>query len=88
MILRVLLMSLMILANILPIFAQDDTRAARRRAREQRIAARDTLKARYPIAPTTPENIDDIKSNAYDLRSPQNIVTYRRRKYLRCLNTP
>ena len=75
MILRVLLMSLMILANILPIFAQDDTRAARRRAREQRIAARDTLKARYPIAPTTPESLDDIKSNAYDLRSPQNIVT-------------
>ena len=75
MILRVLLMSLMILANILPIFAQDDTRAARRRAREQRIAARDTLKARYPIAPTTPESLDDIKSNAYDLHSPQNIVT-------------
>ncbi|MBQ2778792.1 MAG: cell surface protein SprA [Bacteroidaceae bacterium] len=65
----------MILANILPIFAQDDTRAARRRAREQRIAARDTLKARYPIAPTTPESLDDIKSNAYDLHSPQNIVT-------------
>ncbi len=75
MMLRVLLVFLLLLANIPTIFAQDNTLAARRRAREQRMAQRDTLKARYPITQTVPEGIDDIKNNPLDLHSPQNIVT-------------
>ena len=55
----------------------DSIRKARREARNQTKAreAKDTIPARFPIAKTTPDNIDDLQHHALDLKSPQNIVT-------------
>ena len=73
--LRTLFMAITLLASIIIVFAQENERATRRRARAEKTAQRDTIKARYPIAQTTPESINDIKQSPLDLRSPQNIVT-------------
>ena len=55
----------------------DSIRKARREARNQTKAreAKDTIPARFPIAKTAPDNIDDLQHHALDLKSPQNIVT-------------
>ena len=66
---------LFILAGIGIMFAQEDKREARRRARAQKLAMRDTLKARYPVSQPIPQSIKDIDHKALNLRSPQNIVT-------------
>lgn len=66
---------LFILAGIGIMFAQNDKLEARRRARAQKLAMRDTLKARYPVAQPIPQSIKDIDQRALNLRSPQNIVT-------------
>ena len=66
---------LFILAGIGIMFAQDNKLEARRRARAQKLAMRDTLKARYPVAQPVPQSINDIDQRALNLRSPQNIVT-------------
>ena len=48
---------LFILAGIGIMFAQEDKREARRRARAQKLAMRDTLKARYPVSQPIPQSI-------------------------------
>ncbi len=66
---------LFILAGIGIMFAQNDKLEARRRARAQKLAMRDTLKARYPVAQPIPQSIKDFDQRTLNLRSLQNIVT-------------
>ena len=53
----------------------DSIRQARRTARQQAREARDTIPARYPVAKTVPENVNDLEHHAMDLRNPDNIVS-------------
>ncbi|MBR4065479.1 MAG: cell surface protein SprA [Bacteroidaceae bacterium] len=78
---RTLVLMILLFASMI-VLAQgnvrsDSIRKARREARNQTKAheAKDTIPARFPIAKTTPDNIDDLQHHALDLKSPQNIVT-------------
>ena len=76
---RTLTLILLLLASI-TIFAQgnvrsDSIRQARRAARQQAQQANDTIPARYPIAKTAPDNVDDLQHHSMDLRNPDNIVS-------------
>lgn len=73
--LRTLLTVFLLVAGIAIMSAQENRLAERRRIRAQKIAMRDTLKARYPVSQAIPENIDDIDKKPFNLRSPQNITT-------------
>ena len=53
----------------------DSIRQARRTARQQAREARDTIPARYPVAKTAPESMEDLKRQPMDLRNPENIVS-------------
>ena len=53
----------------------DSIRQARRTARQQVREARDTIPARYPVAKTAPESMEDLKRQPMDLRNPENIVS-------------
>ena len=53
----------------------DSIRQARRTARQQAREARDTIPARYPVAKTAPESMEDMKRQPMDLRNPENIVS-------------
>ena len=53
----------------------DSIRQARRAARQQAREAKDTIPARYPVAKTVPENLNDLERHAMDLRNPDNIVS-------------
>ena len=53
----------------------DSIRQARRTARQQAREAKDSIPARYPVAKTVPESIDDLQRQPMDLRSPENIVS-------------
>ena len=53
----------------------DSIRQARHTARQQAREARDTIPARYPVAKTVPENVNDLEHHAMDLRNPDNIVS-------------
>ncbi|MBQ2127421.1 MAG: cell surface protein SprA, partial [Bacteroidaceae bacterium] len=63
------------------IFAQGSVRndsirkSIRGRNRAGREIVKDTIPARFPVAETTPETIDDILQRPLDLKSPGNIVT-------------
>ena len=78
---RTLVLMILLFASMI-VLAQgnvrsDSIRKARREARNQTKAreAKDTIPARFPIAKTAPDNIDDLQHHALDLKSPQNIVT-------------
>lgn len=76
---RTLTLILLLFASI-TIFAQgnvrsDSIRQARRAARQQAQQANDTIPARYPIAKTAPDNVDDLQHHSMDLRNPDNIVS-------------
>ena len=53
----------------------DSIRQARRTARQQVRESKDTIPARYPVAKTVPDNIDDLKRQPMDLRNPDNIIS-------------
>ena len=53
----------------------DSIRQARRTARQQAREAMDTIPARYPVAKTAPESMEDLKRQPMDLRNPENIVS-------------
>ena len=53
----------------------DSIRQARRTARQQAREARDTIPARYPVAKTAPESMEDLQRQPMDLRNPDNIVS-------------
>ena len=54
----------------------DSIRRARRTAGStQQAAAKDTIPARFAVAKTVPDNVNDLQGHALDLKSPQNIVT-------------
>ena len=65
------------------IFAQGNVRndsirkaiRERNRAKTEKEAVKDSITARFPVAETTPNTIDDIQQRPLDLRSPANIVT-------------
>ena len=66
--------SMMVLAqgNVRP----DSIRRARRAAGStQQTATKDTVPARFPVAKTVPDNVNDMQGHALDLKAPQNIVT-------------
>ena len=70
----ILFASMMVLAqgNV----RSDSIRKARRTARAARQqAAKDSIPARFPIAKTVPDNVNDLENHALDLKAPQNIVT-------------
>ena len=71
---------IMFLFTSIAILAQGNVRSdeVRKAAKERRAAAKaakDTIPARYPVAKTSPENINDLQHHALDLKSPENIVT-------------
>ena len=47
----------------------------RNRAQANREVTLDTIEARYPIAETVPQSIDDIEPKTFNLKTPSNIVT-------------
>ena len=51
--------------------------AIRNRNRERAETSRtnDTIPAHYPVAKTLPQTVDDIKTHALDLKTPENITT-------------
>ena len=53
----------------------DSIRQARRTARQQAREARDTIPARYPVAKTAPESMEDLQRQPMDLRNPDNIIS-------------
>lgn len=53
----------------------DEVRKAAKERRAAAKAAKDTIPARYPVAKTSPDNINDLQHHALDLKSPENIVT-------------
>ena len=80
---RTLLISFILFAGISLMFAQSNERAERmnqrREAQRQRSdsikATKDSLPARFPIAQTVPDGLDDITPGVLDLHTPSNIVT-------------
>ena len=70
----ILFASMMVLAQ--GSVRSDSIRKARRNNTQQSANAKnDTLPARFPVAKTTPDNVNDLQGHALDLKSPQNIVT-------------
>ena len=54
----------------------DSIRKTRRTAGSaQQRAPKDTIPARFPVAKTVPDNVNDMQGHALDLKAPQNIVT-------------
>ena len=54
----------------------DSIRKARRNAtRQSESIKKDTIPARFPVAKTSPDNVNDLQGHALDLKGPQNIVT-------------
>ena len=77
---KALLLLLVTLLASTGMFAQEETRrdsirhSVRTRQRA-RLAEKDTLKARYPVAETVQENLDGLTPLPLDLKTPENIVT-------------
>ena len=77
---KALLLLLVTLLASTGMFAQEETRrdsirhSVRTRQRA-RLAEKDTLKARYPVAETVQENLDGLTPRPLDLKTPENIVT-------------
>ena len=70
----ILFASMMVLAQ--GSVRSDSIRKARRNNTQQSANAKnDTLPARFPVAKTIPDNVNDLQGHALDLKSPQNIVT-------------
>ena len=78
-----LTMLIMMLFAGIEILAQGSARidsvrqAIRNRNRERAETSRtnDTIPAHYPVAKTLPQTVDDIKTHALDLKTPENITT-------------
>ena len=78
---RTLTLFVLLLATI-SILAQGGVRndsirkSLRARKRSAEVAVQDTtVQARFPVAETTPTDIDDIQQRPLDLKAPENIVT-------------
>ncbi len=71
--LRATLTTLLLLATISVIFAQGAARTNNRQ--NSATTTNDSLSARYPVSQTAPHNIDELKHNPLDLRTPSNIIT-------------
>ena len=77
---RALTLMLILFASIM-VFAQgnvrsDSIRRARRDIAQSTASVKeDTIPARFPVAKTSPDNVNDLQGHALDLKSPQNIVT-------------
>ena len=60
------------------IVAQDNVRKSIRRsnrANANKEVTVDTIQARYPVAETTPNTLDDMQQRPLDLKTPKNIIT-------------
>ena len=47
----------------------------RKRANAESVTAQDTVQARFPVAETIPNSLDDTQQHTLDLKTPDNIVT-------------